>query len=495
MGEANNGAPESSQILLRIGINLGDVIGEGDDVFGEGVNIAARLEPLAAPGGICISGKVHEEVRGKANVTFEDLGEQGLKNISVPVRAFSWKAGGAGAPYIAAASGRPSIAVLPFANLSGDPEQQYFSDGITEDIITELARFNQLHVVARNASFRHRGTDLDLMRVGRELAADYLLEGSVRKLGPRIRITAQLIEAKTAHHLWAEKFDRDQEEIFAVQDEVVRTIVATLFGRVQAAGLEGLLRKPPASLSAYECVLRADALPFDDSDAWREARRLYDRAIALDPGYARAYALSAINYNLVWEREGHDTPHPLLDAALDHALKAVALDANDSVCHNALGVIYLNRRAHHLSEHHFQRAVQLNPNRATLMASYGWHCAYAGRPQEGIERFKEARRLDSFYQTSWYWSGLAGAQFIARQYAEAIATFERSAKLGLWSRCYLAASHAHAGNREQARRGAAEILRQNPDFSAGRFAAREPFKLDEDRQHLAQGLREAGLPD
>ena len=492
---ANEGVAEDRRIVLRIGVNLGDVVVEAGDLYGDGVIIAVRLQTMAEPAGTCISGSVHEQVSGKLEVTFDDLGPCEVKNSSKPVRVFRLRSGDVVPPHPSLAlPNKPSIAVLPFDNLSGDPEQQYFSDGITEDIITELTRFRQLHVAARNSSFRHRGSNLDMIRVGRELGADYLLEGSVRKLGLRIRITAQLIDAKTGHHLWAEKFDRAQDEIFAVQDEVVNTIVATLFGRVQAAGIERSLRKVPASLSAYECVLRADALRFDDPDACHEARHFYDRAIALDRGYARAYALSATNYIVIWEREGFDAPNHLLESALEHGLKAVALDENDSVCHSALGFVYMMRHAHELAEHHFQRALQLNPNRAALMAGYGYMCAYSGLPDKAIESFKAARRLDPFYESSWFWSGVAVAHFSARQYDEAIAALAR-AKLMFWSHCYLAASHTLAGNIDKARQSVAEVMRQSPGISSARFAAREPFKLEEDRRHLAQGLRQAGLPE
>ena len=277
--EANATLPEPRQIILRIGINLGEIIVEGSDLYGDGVNVAARLEALAEPGGVCISSKVHEEVRGKIDVAFADMGEQQLKNIAAPVRAYRLQSGVAATERRQSASNKPSIAVLPFANLSDDKEQQFFSDGITEDIITELARFRQMQVLARNSSFRYRGSDLDMVRVGRELGVHYLVEGSVRRIGARIRITAQLIDAKSGHHLWAEKFDRDQDDIFAVQDQVVRTIVATLVGRLQAAGADVAKRKPPAILAAYECVLRADALTLYDPASGAEARLLYERAI------------------------------------------------------------------------------------------------------------------------------------------------------------------------------------------------------------------------
>ena len=417
MAAANEPVPEAKRIVLRIGINLGDVIGEGSDIYGEGVNIAARLEALAVPGAIVISDKVEAEVRGKTASGFLDMGEQQLKNIDRPVRVF--RSGGAGATPTSSGDhrnrGKPSIAVLPLANMSGDPDQDFFSDGITEDIITELARFRHLHVVARNSSFVHRGSNLDLLHVGRELGVDYLVEGSVRKIGPRIRITAQLIDAKSGHHVWAEKFDRDQDEIFAVQDQVVRTIVATLTGRLTAAGADVAARKPPSSLAAYEYALRADSLSFIDPEAQKEARRLHEAAIALDPTYARAYALLAVNYNVEWERN-LDAPYSLLDKALELARRGVELDENDSACQNALGLIYLHRRQFALAEHHYERALALNPNRAVLLASAGYLYSALGQSEKGVALYKEANLLDPFYQATWYWVSLGAAHFNARQY-------------------------------------------------------------------------------
>jgi TolB-like protein len=262
---ANADLADDRHIILRIGINLGDVMVEGNDLYGGGVNIAARLEGIAEPGSIMISGTAYDYVKNKIDVGFTDLGTQTLKNIVEPVRVYAV----AGTPRVSvptpkAAMDKPSIAVLPFVNMSGDPEQQYFSDGITEDIITELSRFRQLHVLAGNSSFQYREQGVDPIRVGRELGVSYLLDGSVRRLGTRIRITVQLIDAGSGSHLWAERYDRNQEDIFVVQDQVIGTIVAALVGRLKDAGAEKAKRKLPANLDAYECLLRADALDFSD---------------------------------------------------------------------------------------------------------------------------------------------------------------------------------------------------------------------------------------
>jgi len=492
---ANEKLPETKRIVLRIGINLGDVIGEESDIYGDGVNVAARLEALATPGGIVISDKVEAEVRGKIAAAFADMGEQQLKNIDRPIRAFR-STGEAAGPAPAGGGrnrGKPSIAVLPFANMSGDPEQDYFSDGITEDIITELARFRHLHVVARNSSFAHRGNNLDMLRVGRELGVDHLVEGSVRKIGPRIRITAQLIDARSGHHVWAEKFDRGRDEIFDVQDQVVRTIVATLTGRLSAATAEVAARKPPSSLAAYEYVLRADSLPFIDPEAQKEARRLHEAAIALDPTYARAYALLAVNYNVEWERN-LDSPDSLLEKALELARRGVELDPNDSVCQNALGLIYLHRRQFELAEHHYERALALNPNRAVLLASAGYLYSSLGQAEKGVALYREANLLDPFYQATWYWVSLGAACFNARQYEEAIAALSHGSEGWDWKYAILAAANAQLGRMDEAARCAAEALRLTPDFSIMNNMKREPLKRESDAQHLIAALKKAGLP-
>jgi TolB-like protein/Tfp pilus assembly protein PilF len=494
MTAANNGSI-GKPIVLRIGVNLGDVVVEDADLYGDGVNIAARLQAMAEPGEVWIAGNVHDQVEKKLSLGFDDLGRRDMKNITRPVHVYRVQgAAGAQSPKRADLADKLSIAVLPFANMSGDDGQQYFSDGITEDIITELSRFPQLHVVARNSSFRYRGNDLDMIRIGRELGVHYLVEGSVRRLGQRIRITAQLIDAASGHHLWAERFDRNQDDIFAVQDEVVRTIVATLTGRLQAATVERAKRKPPASLAAYECVLRADALPYDDLEAEAEAHHLYEKAIELDPGYARAYALLAALIQHQWLRSMSDTDEAL-DQAFNLAKKAVALDENNYTCQAILGLIHLVRQSFDLAEHHYQKARELNANSSMVLAAIGYLNAYLGRPAEALKSFDEAKLLDPFFNPTWYWPELAVAHFVAERYDEAIAAFERSASMPFWVRAYLASCNALLGRMERAREYAAQVMRLAPDFRLGRFARKEPFKNPADLQRLTEGLRKVGLPE
>lgn len=495
MTDAANAQPEDRRIVLRIGINLGDVVVERGDLYGDGVNIAARLETAADPGGVFISGTAYDQVRNKFETAFEELGERSLKNIGAPVRVYR-VAGLARLPIAVAAvtANKPSIAVLPFVSMSGDVEQQYFGDGITEDIITELARFRNLHVLARNTSFRYRGQDVDVQRVGRELAVQYIVEGSVRRIGDRIRITAQLIDTATGHHVWAERFDRNQEELFAVQDQVVKTIAATLVGRLNAAATERAQRKPPNSLAAYELVLRGDALPVFRPGALEEARRLFEQAIALDPGYAKAYALLANVEMTEWNRD-FDAPSEALNRTYDLAQKAVALDPNDSSSQIALARVHQARGAYNLAEFHYMKALELNPNSAVLHAGIGDLHITLGQPLKALDYFRQARALDPYFDPTWLWPITGIAYFMARQYEEAIAALERSIEPPYWVHVYLAASHAMLGSDERARSHAAETMRLRPDFSTARSMRQQWLRLDSDRAHLAEALRKAGLPE
>lgn len=389
---------------------------------------------------------------------------------------------------------RPSIAVLPFANMSGDPEKEYFSAGLTDDIITELSRFQTLFVTARSSSFALRGQSIDIVRTGHQSGVQYKLEGSVRQVGNRIRISAQLAETGSGRHVWAERYDSEGEELFVVQDELVRTIVGTLVGRLHSAAVDTIKRKPPASLTAYDCVLRGNALSFEGCETASEARRLFRKAIELDPGYARAYALLADLTYLEWWNNMVGSPDGL-DQAFELAKKAVALDENDYTSQGAVGWALMLRQAHEFAEHHFLKSLELNPNRASMLASLGGLYAYQGKPEEGLKCFKKARLLDPFFGPSWYWRMLGVIHFSARQYDETVAVLGRSLALPFWGPAYVAASHALARRSADARRHAAEVLRLKPEFSLRLFAAKEPYKQPGIRECLLEGLRSAGLPE
>jgi TolB-like protein/class 3 adenylate cyclase len=496
MDTANADLPEDRRIVLRVGINLGDVIAEGSDLYGEGVNIAARLEALAEPGSVFISGKVRQEVANKLKLSFDDLGEQNLKNIPEVVRVYRVSASVTTSDEVilrkTVAGSKPTIAVLPFTNMSGDPEQQYFSDGIMEDIITELSRFRSLFVIARNSSFLFRDKAADAKQIGRTLGAAYIVEGSVRRMGPRVRVTAQLIEAATGNHLWAERYDRDLQEIFEVQDEVVRAIVAVLPGRIEEAGAYSARRKRPESLEAYDFLLRGIELAktFDDAST-EPARKMFEEAIAVDAGIAPAYAwLANLRLRDWWTKTRSVSS---LDEAFALAKKAVAADGNDGVCNGILGMAYLERRNFDEATFHTERFIALNPNDSSAPLLMGELLAYLGRPDEGITWIERAFRLNPFSPQA-YTSFQGMILFAARRYAESIAAFNRMlVGTSIWEVMYLVAGYAYLGQLQEAHTLIAERVTPHPEVSLLAFAAKEPFKQPADLDHLLEGLRIAGI--
>lgn len=492
---ANEGYPANNHIVLRIGVNLGDVIVEGDDLYGDGVNVAARLESLAPPGGIVISAIVRDSIGNRLDLAVEDMGEQQLKNIAAPVRLFRLESGApeSGQQRLASERTRPSLAVLPFSNMSNDPEQDYFSDGITEDIITELSRFRGFGVVARNSTFKYKGKSVDIRQLARELRASHVLEGSVRRVGSRIRVTAQLIEADSGHHLWAERYDRPAEDVFLIQDDVVRTVSASVAGRVEASFAEELKTKPPASLSAYECVLKGHAMPIGDQEAQAIAMDLYTEAIRLDPTYALAHAKLALSHLHRW-LDGPVGNNEELDRAYACARRAIDLDPHESVGHTAMSYIENCRGNSEIAELHARQAVALNPNRPNSIVALADHLLAAGRPQEAIELTQEAMRLDPQHP-SWYWTLLAAAYFMNRIYAEAVSAIRRRTNQSYHGYAYLAAAYAYLGQKTAMQEAVRSVLRMRPDFSIRTFMAKELLHQTADREHLAEGLRRAGLPE
>jgi adenylate cyclase len=497
MDAANQEIPEDRRIVQRIGINLGDVMVESSDLYGDGVNIAARLEALADPGSVFLSQTVFNYVKGKTKFDFEDLGEQDLKNMPEPVRVY--KVSGATSPARQTAVGKPVtpsrslIAVLPFVNMSGDPEQEYFADGMTEDIITDLSRWHSLAVASRNATFRFKGKPVDMQRVGRELGARFLVEGSVRRMGERIRISAQLIDAETGIHLWAERFDRPMADLFTVQDEVVRTIVGTLVGRVHVSEAERVRRKPPASLAAYDLALRGNALPWDDPASAAEAKRAFEQAIQIDPGYGFAHSLLAVVVRREWESDLFASTETL-DRAFTLAQRAVELADNESTCHMNLGYIYLQRRSFDLALHHMERGVQINPVNPSNQAQLGDLLSYIGRAEEGLDILRNARRVDPYLGPPWYWRSLGIAQFVLRRYAEALADFDRgAANSPRFALAMMAGCCAKLGHFERAREFVARCLAGQPGGTIDKLVAKIPFKHADDSGHLVECLRLAGM--
>ncbi len=498
--------PEDRRMRLRIGINLGDIVVEDGNLLGDGVNVAARLQELAEPGCLCISANIHEQVAGKLDLVFDDLGEQTVKNIARAVRTyrvrFDKPKGASGAPSsdLLPLPDKPSIAVLPFTNMSGDPEQVYFSDGITEDIITELSRFPSLFVIARNSSFMFKGEAVDIAEVGRKLGVQYVVEGSVRKAGNRVRITAQLVEAVSGKHVWAERYDRDLEDIFALQDEVVATIVATLPVRIEGARVEHKRQTPTDSLPAYDCILRGNKhIRSYRRQEIAEARAAYERALALDPKSALAHAGLANVYisEYFWgDFEARRT-------ALEFGERALALDRNDPRVLRVLATpLYKNERADEAVKL-LQHAMTIAPGDADIASVMGVSLVHAGRHDEAVQWLEKAIRLDPF-QPTWSFEFLGEAHYFEHRFDDAIEAFERIVDPPIWICAHLAASYAMNGDDaaalEQVNAHARAVEREyEGEMTSGQamkmlFRDLAVYKRPEDTRLLIEGYRKAGLP-
>jgi TolB-like protein/class 3 adenylate cyclase/Flp pilus assembly protein TadD len=493
MESANAGLSKDQRIVLRVGVNLGDIIVEGSDLYGDGVNIAARLEALAEPGSVCVSQTVFSHVRGKVQIGFRDLGEHSLKNMVEPVRVY----GVTGLATIAASStldgvsslSRPSIAVLPFANLSVDRDQQYLSDGITEDIITELSRYKELFVIARNSSFQFRNNSADMKRVGKELGAEYLVEGSLRKVGDRIRVTAQLIEASSGTHLWADRYDRELAGIFEIQDEVTQTIAATLVGQLSRTRAERARRKPTELWAAYDYFLRGTDYTIQwDASA---AIPLLRRAIELDPTFTQAYAELAL---ACLQQRYLDGNEDALDMALAYARKGLEIDDNDGGCHAAMGLVETHLRQFNLAEAHSTKAIALNPNSVHFAALNAYRLSRCGQAREALAILDTIARHDPL-RPQWYNQYQGWFLFEDRRYEEAIDTLSRVSPLQYWDHVHMAAAYAYLGRDAAARAEASAVLQMQPRFTISWWSKMFSYKNAADAEHALLGLRRAGLPE
>jgi adenylate cyclase len=502
MATRNAGIPDEQRILFRIGINIGDVIVEGEDIFGDGVNVAARLEQLAEPGGICVSDRVYRDVRGRLDVDFADLGERALKNIAEPVRVWHWAmtmAAVAPTPALALPD-KPSIAVLPFQNMSGDPEQEYFADGITEDIITALSRLSSLFVIARNSSFAFKGKAIDIRQIGRELGVRYVLEGSVRKAGQRLRIIGQLVEAQTGAHLWADRFDSSLEDVFDLQDRVTMAVAGAIEPSVTQAEIRRANRKPTANLEAYDWLLRAlGEERLYSRDGVDRAIKMARRAIELDPRYAQAYAhlASWISRRRLYgwmEDEAAETAEGVRFAHL-----AVQLEPNDSIVltEAAFGLGHLNRDLA-TAIPWFDRAIALNPNSAMAFGRGAMVRNFAGDYLTADEHADRAIRLSPFDSYSFAFSLARGMSHLLRRHVPEAAPWLRKAAQQNPRHAptflYLGSALAHAGQMEDARAAIRRLLELQPTSNV-RWRRQHRLTPEDDFEYMLEGARLAGLPD
>jgi adenylate cyclase len=501
MRRRNADVPDDRRIEFRIGINLGDILFEDGDIYGDGVNVAARAEQLAEVGGICVTAAVRDQLDGRIEVGFEDLGEKLLKNISRPVRLFrvavaapdDKPARAAEAATAKAAVVKPSVAVLPFANLSGDPEQEFFADGLTEDILTELARRRELFVISRTSTFVYKGKAQNLREVAQKLGARYLVEGSVRKSGDRLRITVQLIDTASDAHIWAERYDRKLDDVFAIQDEITSTIVATLPGRLEAAQQDQVARAKPASLAAYECVLAAKVLHHRSTrEDNARAQQMVARALELDPDYAHAHAWrgcilgQAWGYGWVADREATFNE-------IQHSLRrAMALDDNDPDVHRILAAVAIVQGDLVRARHHQDRALALNPNYDLVVVQMGELFTWLGQSREGVEWIEKAMKLNPHHPAR-FWSHLGRAHFVGRQYAPAIASFMRLPSMDAQQHAFLAACYGWLGDRTAAQAHVARIRELEPALTLEALLAPMHYANASDLTHLREGLEKAGM--
>jgi len=501
MSERNSCVPEAERIEFRIGVNVGDIIVDSGDIFGEGVNIAARLEALAEPGGICISGRVQEDARGKLDLAFDDAGEQQLKNIARPVRVYHVRFDGAARsrPALALPS-KPSVAVLPFQNLSGDPQQEYFADGMVEDIITLLSRSRSLFVIARNSSFTYKGRAVDVKQIARELGVRYVLEGGVRSGRSRVRITAQLIDADTGNHMWAQRYDRDATDIFTVQDEITDAVAIAIEPAVAELERRRTVRKPPESLGAWEAYQRGlwhlGRISVADNEA---AKSFFRRAIDIDPNFASAHAELAHAIQLGGTLYQTTSIADALDEALALAKRAISLDPLDATGHKSIGFALLGQGDREGALAEARQALAISPNYATAYQLLGTTLIYSGQPPEGLEALRKAMRLDPYDPVQYLrLAHVVPAFYFLREYDAAIEAAKealRSYPDHPWLNRWLAAALGQAGRLDEAKQALQKAITLFPKSFDMYVRQRTPWSRPEDHEHMCEGLRKAGWED
>jgi adenylate cyclase len=501
----DSGNAEARPMQFRIGINVGDIIIEGDDIFGDGVNIAARLEPLAEPGGICVSSIVNESVGNRIDVEFSDSGDISVKNIDRPIRVWKWHPGktDVAANRSDAANPTPkvetpSIAVLPFTNMSGDPEQEYFSDGISEDVITDLSKIAGLMVISRNSSFTYKGRSVDVRAVGRDLGVRSVLEGSVRRAANRVRITAQLIDATNGAHLWADRYDRDLTDIFAVQDDVTRRIVEALKVTLSPAEKERHADSGTSNIDAYDCFLRGRELLFGKTNTremFEQSTKYLMRALELDPNYSKAHAGLSMAYSLDYQNRWSDDPDTSLRLSKQNAEQAIRKDPAEPFARLVASWAAIFEKDLDRAKSEADVALSLNPNFALAYTCLAQIQTLSGRPLEAIPALERGIRLDPAYrQQNLHMLGMA--YLLAGKYETAAAVLRERVLLVPetdFSRALLVSALGHLGEADEARRIWQELKEINPKYSFSEHFARRPFKREEDVQRITEGLLKAGL--
>jgi TolB-like protein/class 3 adenylate cyclase/Tfp pilus assembly protein PilF len=552
IAERNSSVPEKQQMQFRIGVNLGDVIAEDNNLYGTGVNVAVRLEQLAEPGGICISQTVYDQVRKIIEIPFQDIGERRLKNITEPIRVYRilpapprWlhrvflrrggprgfgvtagvlilllAAAAVGAFYLrqpaalwdavlgdgAALAKHPAIAVLPFDDMSPTHDQQYLADGITEELITGLAKFPELVVISRNATLTYKDKPADSRQVAKDLNVRYVVEGSLQRSDQSVRVAAQLIDASTGSQLWADRYDREISNIFTIRDDITRSIAGTLGGlggKLAQAEVARVSGKDPNSFTAYDYLMRGwfEFYKFTREDN-AAARDLFEQARKIDANYARAYVGIAMSYSSDYDFEWTDDYDKTLKLSLENASTAVRLDPNDYQAHWALGWAYLYNRQHENAMAQYVRARELNPNDAELLAEMGNLLIYMGQPKQAINQMKEAIRLNPFHD-NWYVEYMGWAYEEAGMPKEAIGILEQAIDVQnpdeeeFWYLPTLAAAYAHptVGRMDDARKIVKTILSREPEFSISKKVARYPYRTKELADRYVNALRRAGLPE
>ncbi len=502
----NSELPENRRMEFRIGINLGDVVEDGEQILGDGVNIAARLESLSEAEGICISGTAFDQVENKLRLGYEYLGEQTVKNIAKPVRVYRvlMETEAVAQRGLEVASkekmafpmpDKPSIAVLPFVNMSDDPKQEFFSDGMTEEIITALSKVPNLFVISHNSTFTYKGKPVMVKQVSEELGVRYVVEGSIRKAGDKVRITAQLIDALSGHHLWAERYDRDLKEIFALQDEITIKVITALQVKLTAGEMAGMRAKGTKNIDAFMKYLQAYELQDrGNKEQNAQAKKILEEAVALDPEYPRLYmGLAFSHLGDVWYGTT-ESPEQSLAQAFELAQKAISLDDSNASAHSMLGLVYMMKRQYDKAIAECERALSLDPNSAENIARLGTILNYAGRAEEAIRYLQNAIRLNPL-PPALYFVQLAVAYRDSGQYEKAIEASKKALQREPnthFAHIQMAVSYIRLGQEKEARAAAAEILRINPKFSLERYAKILPYPQPlSDR--IIEDLRKAGL--